>query len=295
MALIHEITGSLLLNLAGTDTSSARSSGSSVGGQGSRASFDNDPVSLGAGLSKASSIFASSLVRLDDAIEDVGRAKEALNKLSTISSRMLDLAQTAADAQTSDADRTRYNSKFKTLVVEFNAAKQLAEHEDEDFLEMSDLRDQLKESGIELDAPTELAAVFSRAGGADDELGYEKFTRADGSQVNPLTSSLASYEDATAALEGLEHLDKHVRADFSSIELVQDELKDARAFAFYGFSAFNDAANGRIRETDPEALAGEIQSKIRQQASDPMLSAHSNLDSKLAQDLLEYTPENSFL
>lgn len=281
MSLIHEINGDMLYRLSGV-ARSARSSGNASGGFSSSA----NATTVIEGLEKGAEAFSRSMLRLDDAISDVAVARSSLSQLSSISSDLLEISRIAADGGTSEAERSRLNSKMKTLVSQFSDAQEESQiGDDVNLLEKDDVKDLLEEAGVNFDETSVLVKEFNGSGGSDGELGFEKTTMPNGSREDPMSQSLLTLSDAQDALVVFQNLEEHVSEDFESVSTILDELKSARAFATYGYQAFDVLGQGQ-GSLSVDELATEIVDRIRRNTADAALAAHSDIDSLLVDDLM---------
>ena len=261
----------------------ARNARSSANASGGFSGSDN-AVTVSVGLQKGSEAFSKSMLRLDDAISDVATVRSSLFELSELSNQLVEIASTASDTGTSDAQRVILNSKMKTLLAEFSDAKEEAKTNDVDLLEKDDLKEVLEDTGVDFDVTSVLVKEFNSSGGTDSELGFEKTTMPDGSREDPMDQNLLTLSDAQTAITVFEELEENASSDLESITTVTNELKSARAFATYGYQAFNTLSEGQGALSVDE-LASEIVDRIRRNTADTSLAAHSDIDALLVAEL----------
>jgi hypothetical protein len=285
MALLNEINADLLLSLS----PSASSASSSIGGRGSSTSFDATQVDFSSGLEVGARAFLRSSLRMQTAVDVFSESKERLEKLSSLSNELLELAKISTDTSTTAEQRAQLQTQFTRKISEFRRTLSDAEtggEEGRDILSVEDLSDVLEESGIDASASSLLADTFSRIGGFDGELGFERTRLDNGNVVNPLLQSIASVSQAQTTASSLEELVSEVESDLAGITTVTEELDAARIFAIESYRAFLTDSGKVLTGENPERIANSLVERIRSNASDTRLAEHSDLDRELASELL---------
>lgn len=296
MSLISKIDGPLLVSLSG-GAKSSNGGTSTISGQGLGASFDGGAVDVSAGLDLAAGAFSRSFLRTSQAVSVLNISEGALSDLTDIVGQMIDLASQAAHQDSSSEERTRLESAFNKLQVDFENVRDSAKRNNSDFLEQSDLEKVLKDAGIDFQSSNRVSALFKVLGGADGELGIEgvdvsavvignEFAEAVKSSSPFEGQTLLSQPSAVRAVEALKQMETAIQTDANSVSGILKELEGAANFARAGTLAFDDALQGVLEGTTPESLAEKIVQAIKQQTLDGNLAVHSDLDSKLAAELL---------
>lgn len=293
MPLINEISGALIKRLSGEAGGSSASSSSTIIGRGVSSSFDGGGVNVSAGLQGAATIFSNSYIRLSDAVSRFNLTEEKLQRLSALTEELYAVASEAADSQTSTETRADLESRFQELASEFervvaDASKDTKDvfERAQDLLDVSDLRSVLSTAGVDASAATSLAESFAGVGGQDGNLGYERVTLSDTSQVNPLDQSVATLETALLAKEAIGLLREEVNTDSEGISVVLGELRAAASFALEGARAADELGRKTFDTLDAQKAADELVRRIKARTSDAALAAHSSLDTALARELL---------
>lgn len=282
MALIHEISGSLLLRLA------ERAGGGASSGQGESAgSFSTaDRGSIAEGLSFGASSFQDSTIRLNEGLNVLRLSSATLTELSSVAEDLLQLAQKAAKTETTTEERTRLDAIFQAKILQFQKIMSGAESGTKDALDSSDLQEALVDSGIDFTRSSALASAFSGLGGGDGELGYEKVTLADERIVNPLMLDVETIDNADDAAEAFTSLRAMINAEQERLFTVTSELEDSIRFAFQARQSFLNKSGESLSNNNAEEIAKSIVAEIKRNTSDPALAAHSDLDRILAATLL---------
>lgn len=293
MPLINSINGELLRQLAAASGGSTSGGGSTVAGKGVSTTFEGDSVNLSAGLSTAATAFSNSYVRISSSVSRIDITRDTLSSLTDLASRLYSLASQSADLETTTEERGLLNSEYESLITEFRTvlsdASKLTEDVYEnsiDVLDSGDLRSVLGDSGINLSAETVLSEAFSLVGGDDGDLGYERVVLDDGTEVDPLSQDIDTRANAINAKDALGKLKDVIADDVESVGTVLTELRAAKEFAFEATVAADELSRRILDSSDADAIAKELVTKIKQQASDPAISAHSSLDTVLVSDLL---------
>lgn len=285
MALLNEINAELLLSLS----PSASSAASSIGGRGSSTNFDAAQVDFSAGLEQGARAFLKSSLRLQSAVDVFTESKERLETLSVLSSELLELSKLSASSSTTAEQRAQLQTQFTRKVSEFRRTVSDAQsggEEGQDTLSVADLTDVLKEAGVDPSTSSKLADTFSRIGGFDGELGFERTRLDNGNVVNPLLQSISTASLAQTAADSFEELVSEVEKDLAGITTVTEELDAARIFAIESYRAFISDSEKVLTGQNPERIANSIVERIRSNASDTRLAEHSDLDRELASELL---------
>jgi len=284
MSLIHEISGDLLVKLSGGQSNS--SSSSNINGMGVGASIKSDSTDFKTGLDTGLSAFTNSALRFASAIKVFQVTENALSDIQSIVETLYSLAKTSADEQTSADERGTLNSQFQKALTEYSQVLNNAQISTTDLMDSGDLADVLKEAGVDTSQATMLVQAFSKVGGKDGEVGYEKIVLSDESTANPLLQAIDTQSNAKKAEETFKALKDEIKTDFEGISNVVSELTAGRNFAAIAVSAFSSVSERIISFSEAESAAEEIVSLIQSSADDPSLSEHSDLDTHLAKDLL---------
>ncbi|GEM_PF-4746279 len=284
MSLINQINGELLTRLSPKSSSSA--SKSQLGGKGLGLSSDGAGVDLTQGLSLLKSAFTDSYLRLNSVVSTVIVAGNQLERLGGIAEQLYSYSSKAAGLETTVEERTRLNSQVKILVTDFEDILNESARGSADILNLADLTQVLKGSGISSSAPTELAQALGEIGGKDGELGYERIELSSELTVDPLSQRLNDRASSERAAEAFLGLKKAVEQDLSGVDSILTELNGALQFARQGALATEDLLAAPLDSSQAETVANRLVQQIKNRTSDPMIAAHSALDTLLVQSVL---------
>ena len=296
MSLIDKIDGSLITRHSGQ--SSAKSS-SGISGKGTGASFDQAAVDLTSGLSSLATTFESSVLRLAQPLSSFQKAKKDLGALVDLADKMIELADRSASANTGSDERGGINSAFQQKVQEFQTIISRVSSEDSNYFSKSELRDKLKEAGIDTESGTKIAAYF-RALAPDGELGMSTIASEDAivhtgsgvevanaiSTTDPLLQDLGTRGGAVIAANTLRELKDDIEGDLKNTTGIVEELVGALNFGIVGAQKSAGLADGAAVLLSAEQVAQRLVNSIRSGLSDSSIGSHSDIDRTLANDLL---------
>ncbi len=278
MSLISKINSDLIVSLANNEKSGA----SSPESPSENVTADD----IHQGLLTGASLFRQSVLRLNDAVSVLSMTESILSRLSSLSSELESISEKAAKSETSSEERVRLNSRLQTTIFEFQDLIDSSESGDSDLLNVSDLQDILQTSGIDLSRATKLAETFSRLGGTDRQLGYERIRLADETEVNPLNLGITTEAEAVRAAEAFSLLHDYIESEKNDLSTALNELQGAHTFSREATNAFTEESTQVVTIEDAEEVAAAIVSQIKRNSKDPNIAEHSDLDSTLLSDLL---------
>lgn len=302
MSLLEKIDGGMLRTLAGSTSSSSSSSVvSSLNGKGAGASFDSSGVDVSAGLSRMISAFQASAVRIVKPLNTFQNTRDTLEQLSKLADHMLEIAKRSSGIETTDDQRGALAVSFNRDAKEFRRLLDASVEQDFDFRSKSDLESALSDAGIDVSQSTTLSEAFAKLAASDGEVGYSHFKnedvaittiagvtqvyRANGSS-DPLNQDVTTQGGGQVAVNTLTKLRDDLKNDSKQVQTVIEELVGAGNFAIHGANEATVLSSAVAGTFTPQQLADKLVTAIRADTSDPLLSAHSDLDRNLANVLL---------
>lgn len=285
MSFINEISGPLLLKLA-QSSGETTSTSSSISGNGTGASSDGANVNINQGLLVGRDQFTQSVLRLNSAQGTLQITENLVMRLVQLGQELHSLAKESQDSQTATDERAAFELDFRTLLREYDQVLNEGDVGEDDLLSVSDLEDVLSQAGIDTHLATRLSEAFQHLGGRNLYLGTENITLDDQTVVDPLDLSVDTQENAIRAEEAFESFNRVLTDELEALQTVMREIHGALTFSLEAAYAFADFSGRSLNPDQADQIATQLVSTIKNNASDPEIAPHSDLDRLLIANLL---------
>lgn len=299
MSLIDKINASVVVKMAGG--ASSNSSSSKINGKGAGTSFNADAVSLSDSLKNFAIAFRDSDSRLLSPQIIFGASRGLLDKLSSVTDELINVAKRASLEETSTEERSTLEIRFQKLIREYKDIQNSSTVNDIDLLSKSDLKDSLTNASVSLSTITELGKAFEQLAPKDGKLGHTLLKTEDVVVVShdgsvevgrgkalgdPLNQTVVTRSDATMAYNTLLKLKDDLKDDMKNVSNIIKELSAADRFAIAGNSASVNLLDAPLSAYTSQSLAIELVRGIKREARDNNISQHSDIDTALATTLI---------